>query len=72
MNIKVFLFFCYCFLVFDVLSRCVCLLLALLAVLCVIPRGCMVFPLKVHGFRAVIEQRYHIPIPTWLGVVSCH
>jgi len=55
MNIKVFLFLCYCFLVFDVLSRCVCLLLALLAVLCVIPRGCMVFPIKVHGFRAVID-----------------
>ena len=44
------------FFVFDVLSRCGRLLLALLAVLCVIPRGCVVFPQKeVHGFRAVID-----------------
>ena len=32
------------------------LVFALLAVLCVIPCGCMVFPLKVHGFRAVIDS----------------
>ena len=42
---------------FEFLSFIVsCVLFALLAVLCVILRGCMVFPLKVHGFRAVIEQ----------------
>ena len=32
-----------------------CVLFALLAVLCVIPCGCVVFPQKVHGFRGVIE-----------------
>ena len=43
--------------VFEFLSFIVlCVLFALSAVLCVIPCGCMVFPLKVHGFRAVIDS----------------